>query len=90
MSIKVNIHVELQHLAVGQPSVEVNGSTVGECLNDLVAKYPDMKKALFDEKGDLVTYVEVYVNLESTFPDELAYKVKEGDEIHITIVNVGG
>ena len=90
MSVKVNIHVELQHLADEQASVEVNGTTVGECLNELVSKFPNLKKGLFDEKGGLVTYVEVYVNLESTFPDELAYSVKEGDEIHITIVNVGG
>ena len=90
MSVKINIHVELQHLTNEQASVEVDGSTVGECLDNLVSLYPDLKKSLFDDEGNLVTYIEIYVNLESTYPEELNYPVKDGDEIHITIVNVGG
>ncbi len=90
MTIKVNIYADLQHLANNQASAEVKGSTVGECLNDLVRQFPGLRKALFDEKGDLLDYIEIYVNFESAYPEELAKKVKEGDEINTTIVNVGG
>ena len=49
-----------------------------------------MKEAIFDEKGHLHKYVEIYVNMETAYPDELAKPVKSGDEIHITIMLSGG
>ena len=90
MSIKVNIHVELQHLANNKATAEVKGNTVGECLNELVRQFPDLKKGLFDANGKLLNYIDIYVNLESTYPEELAKQVKDGDEIHITIISVAG
>jgi len=32
-------------------SVEVNGETVRECLDDLMSSYPDIKDVLFDRNG---------------------------------------
>jgi hypothetical protein len=34
--------------------------------------------------------VEIYVNLESAYPDELARPVKNGDAISITLTIAGG
>ena len=38
----------------------------------------------------MLNIVEVYVNLESAYPDELAKQVKDGDEIHLTYMLAGG
>jgi molybdopterin converting factor small subunit len=70
--------------------VEVSGSTVGECLNQLVKRFPRLKPMLLGKKGRLLNYVEVYVNQESSYPEELAKPVKDGDELHITLIIAGG
>jgi adenylyltransferase/sulfurtransferase len=74
----------------GVDELEVEGQTVGECVNQLVAEHPDMKKALFDKNGKLKNIIDIYLNQESTFPEELAKPVKDGDEIHITVILAGG
>jgi molybdopterin converting factor small subunit len=70
--------------------LEVEGQTVGECINQLVAKHPDMQKALFDKNGKLKNIIDIYLNQESTYPKELEKPVKDGDEIHITVILAGG
>jgi molybdopterin converting factor small subunit len=44
---------------------------------------------LFDKSGNLLNYVDIYVNGESSYPEELAKPVKDGDEIHITLIIAG-
>lgn len=90
MSVKVNIHPTLQHFTGDRDVVEVNGSTVGECLENLVARFPEVKQGLFDKDGKLLNFVDVYVNGESAYPEELAKKVKDGDELHLVLIIAGG
>ena len=90
MSVKVHLHMTLRRFANGQETVDVEGKTIGECLKELVKKFPDMGSSLFDKKGGLLNVVEVYLNLESAYPDELAKKVKDGDQIHLTLMLAGG
>jgi molybdopterin converting factor small subunit len=70
--------------------VEVEGNTVGHCLDNLVRKFPGMKKALFDKKGKLLRVIEIYINSKSAYPDELVKQVKDGDNVHITLLLAGG
>ena len=70
--------------------VEVEGKTVRDCLDRLIEQFPALKEILFDKKGRLLNIMEVYVNMESAYPEELAKKVKDGDEIHITMMLAGG
>ena len=90
MSIKINIHPGLHHFTNDQDVAEVNGSTVGQCLDHLVKQFPGIEKGLFDKNGKLLNYVDIYVNLESAFPEELAKPVKDGDELHIIVIIAGG
>jgi len=90
VSVKINIHPYLFHLTNDQDAVEVNGSTVGQCLEQLVAKFPGLGEWLFGKNGKLNNLFEIYVNMESTYPEELAKRVKDGDEIQIIIVISGG
>jgi molybdopterin converting factor small subunit len=68
----------------------VKGTTVGECLKNVVKKYPGMESSLFGKNGKLSNIVEIYVNLQSAYPNELAKQVKDGDEIHVTMMLAGG
>ncbi len=90
MSIKINIHPILYHFTNDQDVVEVNGSTVGECLEQLAARFPEIRQGLFDKDGKLLNYVDIYVNGDSAYPEELAKPVKDGDELHTVLTISGG
>jgi molybdopterin converting factor small subunit len=90
VSVKVNIHQSHRNFTNGLEVVEVEGNTVGDCLDHLFKQFPCLKEELFDKKGELLNVVEIYVNMESAYPDELAKRVKDGDEIHITLMLAGG
>ena len=90
MGLKVNIHQSLYQFTNNQGIAEVNGSTVGQCLEHLVKQFPGIDKELFDKHGKLLNYVNIYVNGESTYPEELAKPVKDGDELSIIFIIAGG
>ena len=83
MSIKLYLSGRLTSLAKGKDLLNVNGTTVAECLDDLVRLVPTMKQALFYESGRLVPQAKVLVNEESAGAEGFARKVNEGDEIYI-------
>lgn len=90
MSVTVNIHTTHRQFTGGKELITVEGKTIGECLHDLVARFADMKNVLFDQKGRLSNLIEIYLNLESAYPDELLRPTADGDEIHITVMLAGG
>lgn len=88
MSIKANLHpflnggMELQ--------LDVEGTTVGECLDSVVKQRPAIEKQMFEKKGMLKRHVEVLVNGKSTTPQELAYPVNDGDSLAVLVFLSGG
>jgi molybdopterin converting factor small subunit len=90
VSIKISIHRTHRQFTNGLDTVEVQGNNVGDCLEDLIRQFPDMRNALFDKKGKLLNAVEIYLNQKSAYPDELVKPVKDGDDIHITLMLAGG
>ena len=65
-------------------------STVGECLHELASRYPGLKEWLFEKNGKINNLLEVYVNGESSYPEELAKPVKDGDELQTVMMITGG
>jgi len=70
--------------------VEVNGSTVGKCLNHLVEQFPGIKGQLFSKNGTLFENIIISINGESAYPEQLVKPVKEGDELNILLIIGGG
>ncbi len=89
MSVKIYIHKTHRQHTGGQEMIEVSGQMVGDCLDALVDRHPEMEKILFDG-GKLNKLIEIYLNMESAYPDELLKPTKDGDEIHITLLLSGG
>ena len=89
MTVKINIS---QALAEGSPTrlAEVEGKTVGECLEQLFVKRPDMKQWLFDENGELKNYIDIFINKRNAFPLPLTKLVADGDEIYLMSLIGGG
>jgi molybdopterin synthase sulfur carrier subunit len=90
MSVKVHIHTTHRQFTNGLEAVDVEGSTVGDCLNHLIQQYPGMEKALFAKKDKLRNNVEIYLNHASAYPNELVKPVKDGDVIHLVTMLTGG
>jgi molybdopterin converting factor small subunit len=90
VSIQVHIHGTHREATGGKGVVETKGNTVGECLANLVQAYPGMQDVLFDKKGKLNNLIEIYVNHESAYPEELKKPTRDGDEIHLTFMLAGG
>ena len=90
MSIRIIIPAALRQYAENRDSVNLSGQNIGELLDNLMQKFPNMKKHLFSEDGQIRNFVNVYVN-----DDDIRYlensqtQLKEGDVISI-IPSVAG
>ena len=90
MAVSINLHSTHRQHAGGLETVVVEGSTVGECLESLVTAHPGLRDALFETAGRLRKNIEIYLNMESTYPEELSKQTRDGDEIHIAVMLAGG
>ena len=91
MPVEVRLPAVLRPAAGGQSTVTVNGSTIGEVLQDLVGAYPSMAGQVLTEDGALHKFVNVYVNDDDVrYLDQLDTKVANGDEISILPAVAGG
>jgi molybdopterin converting factor small subunit len=90
MSIKIHLYSSLRKYTDNQRIVEVNGTTVGECLNDLVRQHPSILPLLFDETRKLLDKVFVSINLESTTRENLTTPVQETDDLYLILIVAGG
>ena len=90
MSVKIVVPSYLQPFTNNMEAVEVNGSTVGGCLNNLTEQFPDVEKMLFSKDGELLSYVGIYVNGEDAYPEMSARPVEDGDELQLIYIIGGG
>lgn len=91
MSIKVKIGPLLQAYSDIPDTFQVNGITVGQCLEDLMQQYPESRSWLFDEGGLLRVVISIN-NIETVTLDKegLDRTLKVGDELQIFAVVSGG
>jgi molybdopterin converting factor small subunit len=91
MSVRVRLFYPALEREIGTPGeLRVDGSNVGECLDDLVRRYPGTDRLLFDSRKVLLKPVYVYVNAESMFKAEMNRAVSEHDELIVAVLAAGG
>jgi hypothetical protein len=91
MSVRVRVfYPALQRLLGDTNEAVAEGSTVGECLGDLVQRHPGADKLLFDARGCLLRQVYVFVNAESTAKAAYSRPVTERDTLIIAALAMGG
>ena len=90
MSIKINLPHFFHRYTNGQEVVEVEGSTVGQCVAHLVKQFPNIEQRLFSNNGKLHGYIDIYVNGESSYLEGLAKPVKPGGQLYILFILEGG
>ena len=91
MSTSIRLfYPDLQKLTGNRERINVEGSNVGECLNDLVKRYPESHALLFDKQGRLLKQVYVYVNAEGLNKADFAQKLLPKDELILAVLITGG
>ncbi len=60
--MKILIPTPLRQYADKQSAVELPAATVGEALDSLIAKHPELRKHLYNEQGRLRAFVNLYLN----------------------------
>ncbi len=91
MSIQVKIPTSLRRFTEGQENVALQGETVGVVLGLLRDNYPDLGGRLFDDKGGVRRFVNVYLNEDDIrFLEQLDTPVADNDEISIIPAIAGG
>lgn len=58
----IRIPTPLRAYTNGLKEIEIEGGTVGNALESLIVLYPSVKPHLFDDQGDLRSYVNLFVN----------------------------
>ena len=62
MQVTISIPTALRHFAGGNSSIPVEAATTGEALERLTSLHPELRKHLFDDKNELRSFVNVYLN----------------------------
>ena len=83
MSVKLNIAPILSYYADNQKSVEVKGNTIGECLDYLISKFPDLGVIIDTQSGKLAGFITVFFNKENAATQDMNKPVKDGDELSV-------
>jgi molybdopterin synthase sulfur carrier subunit len=91
MAVKVRIPTQLRELSGGAAEVDVEGATVAEVLKQLEADHPGFAARLYDDKGELRRFVNVFVDDEDIrFLDGVNTDVKDGATVSIVPAVAGG
>jgi MoaD family protein len=91
MAHRILIPTPLRPFAGKLDVVELDGGTVGEVLQALVARYGDLRKHLYNDDGKLRSFVNIYVNDEDIrHLEREKTALKAGDTVSIVPSVAGG
>ncbi len=86
----IKIPTPLRPFTGNQPQVNVNGTTVGEALNDLTQQYPELRQHLFKD-DELRNFVNVFLGEEDIrFINGMDTELEVGDSLRIIPSIAGG
>ncbi len=91
MPVTVRIPTPLRKFTGGAESVEANGTTVGDLVQDLESRHAGIQERICDEAGKVRRFVNLFLNGDDIrFMSSLDTPVKDGDEISIVPAIAGG
>lgn len=89
--VTVFIPTTLQQFANGFDELQAAGTTVREALDEVLARYPDLKKHLMSDTGELRHFVNIYKGETDTRSLQgLDTPIENGDELSIVPSIAGG
>jgi molybdopterin converting factor small subunit len=89
--LKIHIPTPLRQYTGKNATVEVQAATVGEALDGLVGRHPELRRHLYTEDGKLRAFVNFYLNDEyNRYLTKEETTVGESDNISIVPSIAGG
>lgn len=90
MSVLINIPTPLRTITKDR-TVEVEGKTLEECINNLEEKFNGIKKRLINDDGEINKFINFYINGDDVRHLEgLETKIEPGSSIDIVPAMAGG
>lgn len=87
----VYIPAPIRRITGGHGRVSASGATVRDVLNDLERQYPGVRSQLFDQGGEVRSFINVFVNgTEVRQLQGLNTPVRDVDEVSIIPAMAGG
>lgn len=91
MSVTVRLPTIMRSNAGGQTEVAVEGTTIGEVVDDLIRQFPGTATHLRAPDGGIHKFVNLYLNDEDVrYLQKLDTPVGDGDKISILPAVAGG
>jgi molybdopterin synthase sulfur carrier subunit len=91
MAVLVQIPLALQKFTKHQSTVQIEGVTVQEALDDLARHFPEIRAQLCDSRGAIREFINLYLNNEDIrFLEGEKTAVQDGDELAIIPAVAGG
>jgi molybdopterin converting factor small subunit len=87
----LRIPTPLRTYTQNQSEVNVSAATVSEAMDQLVTQFPALKPHLYNDEGELRSFVNLFVNDESVRDlDGVDTSLKDGDRLMIIPSIAGG
>lgn len=91
MTITVTLPAVLARLADGNRALTAEGSTVGDVVNELSARFPTLATRIRDDAGEPYPFVVYYLNdADIRLSAGFASPVSDGDEMTLVPAIAGG
>jgi molybdopterin synthase sulfur carrier subunit len=91
MPITLHLPSVLARLSDGSRTISASGTTVGEAVADVSARFPALRPRLVDDGGDPYPFITYYLNDEDIrFCGGFAAPIRDGDDVAIVPAVAGG
>jgi molybdopterin synthase sulfur carrier subunit len=91
MAVTISIPTALRQYTGGAAAVTLASGTVGQLLANLVERYPQFGKQLYNEQGQLRNFVNIYVGDEDIrYLQGTDTQVPDGETVSIIPAIAGG
>jgi len=91
MAVTVRLPGSLRDAVGGENKLSATGGTLDEVFADIERRHPGFRSRVIDERGRLVTYVNVYIGEhDARTRGGLTAEVPEGSEVMVIPAMAGG
>lgn len=90
MPVTVRIPTVLRKYAAGQAKVEVAGAVADEALESLISLHPELKSHLYDDSGQLRSFINIFVGTENLRDLPERHPLAPHEELSIVPAVAGG
>src|SRR3712207_2428623 len=91
MPVNVYIPTPFRRLTGNRTTVEANGGTVGEVIDDLDARFPGLRAQITSDGSEIPAHINVYVNnREISALQGTRTPLQDGDEVAVIPAIAGG